>query len=128
MLGGPAQRFATMNSLGAADRSALWEEQCAEAIEWMRNYYEPGKPVYGSWFSSLSRVIEAFGVSFKAGSAAHLDLVQESTRPVWSELDTFERNRLLDQDLPFLGWQIRAFPLRAVICNGKTVSEHRTTT
>jgi len=24
--------------------------------------------------------------------------------------------------LPFLEWEIRAFPLRAVICNGKTVS------
>lgn len=123
MLGWPVQRFATMRSLGAADRPALSDEQCAEAVEWMRNYYEPGKPVY-SWFNSLSRVIEGFGVSFKERSAAHLDLIQESTRPVWSDLNAVERNRLLEQDLPFLGWQLRAFPLRAVICTGKTVSEY----
>jgi hypothetical protein len=34
------------------------------------------------------------------------------------------RQALLEQDLPFLKWEIRAFPLRAVICTGKTVSAH----
>jgi hypothetical protein len=124
LLAGPTQRFATMRSLRAADRSSLSEEHCAEAVEWMRNYYEPGKPVYGSWFNALSRVIEGFGASFRARSAAHLDLIQESTRPVWSDLDPAERETLLKQDLPFLAWQVRAFPLRAVICTGKTVSAH----
>ncbi len=122
LLAGPAQRFATTDSLGADNRSSLSDEQCAEAVQWMRNYYEPGKPVYSSWFNALARVIDGFGASFRAGSSAHLDLVQESTRPVWSELDGLEREELLKQDLPFLEWEIRAFPLRAVICTGKTVS------
>lgn len=124
LLAGPAQRFATLTSLGASDRSSLTDEQCAEAVEWMRDYYEPGKPVYGSWFKALSRVVEGFGASFRDRSAAHLDLIQESTNPVWSELSALERETLLDQDLPFLEWEVRAFPITAVICTGKTVSNH----
>jgi hypothetical protein len=121
---GPAQRFATVDSLGAHDRASLTDEQCAEAVEWMRDYYEPGKPVYGSWFNALTRVAEGFGASFRERSAAHLDLIQESTSPVWSELSAGEREALLEQDLPFLEWEIRACPLTAVICTGKTVSIH----
>jgi hypothetical protein len=124
MLEGAAKRFATLSSLGAPDRAELTDAQCAEAVEWMRDYYEPGKPVYRSWFNGLSRVIEGFGASFHERSATHLDLVQESTSPVWSGLPPGEKNALLEQDLPFLEWEIRAFPLRAVICTGKTVSDN----
>ena len=124
MLAGPAQRFATLASLDAADRSALTDAQCEEAIESMRDYYDQGKPVYGSWFNALSRVVDGFGVSFRDRTAAHLDLLQESTSPVWSKLPPGEREALLVQDLPFLGWEIRAFPLKAVICTAKTVGVH----
>lgn len=121
LLNGQRQRFATINSLGAMNRASLSDGQCAEAIQWMRNYYDPGRPVYGSWFNGLARVIEGFGASFQARSCAHLDLVQESTTPVWSRLPAVEQEELLNQDLPFLEWEIRTFPLRAVICNGKKV-------
>jgi hypothetical protein len=70
----------------------------------------------------LGEVIEGLGASFQGRSCAHLDLVQESTTPVWSKLDRVEQDELLTRDLPFLGWEIRTFPLRAVICNGKKVS------
>jgi hypothetical protein len=124
MLTGPAQRFATLGSLNAGDRASLTDEQCDEAIEWMRAYYDEGRPVYGSWFNALSRVIEGFGASFRTRSAAHLDLVQESTSPVWSELPPAEKEALLGEDLAFLAWEIRTFPVGAVICTGKTVSVH----
>jgi hypothetical protein len=122
MLAGPAQRFATLASLGAPDRSSLTDAQCDEAIEWMRDYYDHGKPVYRSWFNASSRVVDGFGAGFRERRAAHLDLVQESTSPVWSELPKTEREALLEQDLPFR--EIRAFPLRAVICTAKTVGVH----
>lgn len=41
VLAGPAQRFATLGSLGADDRASLTDDQCAEAVEWMRDYYKP---------------------------------------------------------------------------------------
>jgi hypothetical protein len=121
LLAGAAQRFATIHSLRAEGRLSLSDNQCAVAIERMRGYYDPGRPVYSSWFSALARVVDGFGASFRARSCAHLDLVQESTKPVWSQLERAEREELLERDLPFLEWQIRTFPLRAVICTGATV-------
>ena len=124
ILSGAAQRFATLESLGATDRGSLTDAQCNEAIGHMRDYYDAGKPVYGSWFNALARVVDGFGASFRDRSAVHLDLVQESTSPVWGELSPGQKTALLEQDLPFLEWEIRAFPLRAVICTGKTVGVH----
>jgi hypothetical protein len=121
VLGGPAQRLATLESLGAIDRASLTDEQCDEAIEWMRGYYDEGKPVYGSWFNGLSRVVDSFGASLRERTAAHLDLVQESTKPIWSGLSAGQIGSLLEQDLPFLEWEISAFPLKAVICTAMTV-------
>ncbi|HZD70879.1 MAG TPA: hypothetical protein VFA45_18885 [Actinomycetes bacterium] len=123
LLAGSQQRFATLSLLGASERSSLTDEQCDEAISWMRGYFQPGRPVYG-WFVALARVVGGLGASFADATAAHLDLVQEPTHPTWSALPAEERKRLLEQDLPFLEWQIRSFPLRAVICTGKTVSGH----
>jgi hypothetical protein len=123
LLRGRAQRFATLESLGARDRFSLTDDQCAEAVRWMRHYYDAGKPVYG-WFAGLTRVVRGFGASFVDGTAAHLDLVQDATSPVWSALPESAQAALLEQDLPFLEWQLRAFPLRAVICTGKTVGVH----
>jgi hypothetical protein len=123
LLTGAGQRFATLDSLGSAERESLSDEQCAEALAWMRDYYAPGKPVY-RWFAGLGRVVEGFGASFVDGTAAHLDLVQEATAPVWSGLPSTEQEALLRTDLPFLAWEIESFPLRALICTGKTVGEH----
>lgn len=50
--------------------------------------------------------------------------MQEATRPTWSALPAAERASLLAADVAFLEWQIRAFPLRAVLCTSKTISEH----
>lgn len=122
LLTGAQRRFATLESLGTDDRARLTDAQCDEAIETMRGYFGPTKPVY-SWFNPLARVLNGFGASFTSGSAAHLDLVQEATCPVWSELPEGEWPALLARDLPFLEWQIRAFPLQAVLCNGRTVGD-----
>jgi hypothetical protein len=123
LLLGSRQRFATLASLGAADRPSLTDGQCDEAVRWMRGYFNPGKPVYG-WFTGLERVARGMGASFAEGSAVHLDLVQEPTHPTWSALPRDQRDRLLSDDLRFLAWQIRRFPFRAVICTGKTASVH----
>lgn len=124
LLAGRAQRFATLDSLGARDRSSLTDEQCDEALDWMRRYFEPGNPVYSAYFRHLHEFLTGFGASLTAGSAVHLDLVQEATSPRWSDLGKFDRTELLDSDLPFLAWQIRAFGFDAVICTGRTVSDH----
>lgn len=125
-LDGAKRRFETLGSLGAVDRQRLTDAQCARAIQTMRGYFGPRKPVY-SWFAGLTRVVEGFGASFRSGTAAHLDLVQESTDPVWS--DVFKADRcagtaMLDADLPFMRWQIEAFAISVVICTSRTVLEN----
>ena len=125
-LQGEKRRFETLGSVGAADRASLTDAQCEKAIHTMRGYFGPEKPVY-SWFAGLSRVVQGFGASFQAGTAAHLDLVQESTDPVWS--DVFKADRaagaaMLDADLPFLRWQIQAFSLSTVMCTSRTVLDN----
>ena len=88
----------------------------------MRAYFLPGQPVY-RYFSHLDRFLSGAGFSYEQGTAAHLDLVQESTRPVWRDLPGDERTQLLEEDLPFLGMQLVARPLGAMFCNGRFVSD-----
>ena len=119
-LNGARRRFHTLASLGAQSREELTDDQCRVAMEAMRGYFDTGRPVY-RWFRPLARVVEAMGASFLARTAAHLDLVQEPTRPVWSVLPEPERAALLVTDLPFLRWQLTNLPARAIACNGQTV-------
>lgn len=125
-LTGDAQRFQTLTSLQASTRAALTDEQCEKAISTMRDYFQPGKPVY-QWFRPLDYVTQAMDYSYAKHQAVHLDLIQEATAPTWSALEMqvpVEASALLVADRPFLRWQLQAFSLRAVICNGKTPLRH----
>ena len=119
-LDGVRRRFETLASLEAVDRQSLSCEQCARAIATMRGYFAPGKPVYSKWFRSITEVLLGLGFRYDLGQAAHLDLVQEATKPTWSGLAPDERQALLAADEPFLRWQLETFPLDLVICNGRT--------
>jgi hypothetical protein len=122
-LDGPARRFETLDSLGALRRRALSDQQADQAIHSMRSYYDDGKPVYGSYFRHLQHFLTGLGAAYSQRTATHLDLVQESTDPVWSLLDVDERSELLERDLPFLAWQIEHLThLRAIVCTGQSVS------
>ncbi|MDQ6857496.1 MAG: hypothetical protein M3Z65_00700 [Chloroflexota bacterium] len=123
ILSGTARRFATLESLGARSREELTDEQCEEALAWMRGYFRRGERIY-RYFGHLQRFLEGVGHDLTRGTAVHLDLVQESTFPVWRRLPFHERDALLAVDLGFLTWQLNWLPLEAVFCNGRTASEH----
>lgn len=121
-LDGPARRFETLGSLGANDRADLSPEQCARALQTMRGYFLPDHPAY-PWFSPLGRVVNSMGFRYSRGEVSHLDLVQEATDPAWSALKkttSSELKGLCAADIPFLQWQLEAFPLQIVVCNGRT--------
>jgi hypothetical protein len=123
LLAGAARRFATLSSLGTASRANLTDGQADEAIDVLRCYYDAGKPVYGSYFRHLSNFLDGIGASYSGRTATHLDLVQESTDPVWNRLGDEEQGRLLERDLPFLVWELEHLPeLEAIVCAGATVS------
>jgi hypothetical protein len=122
-LDGVRRRFETLGSLRAADRQSLTDEQCERAIATMRGYFAPGRPVYSRWFRPITEVLTGLGLRYDLGQAAHLDLVQEATRPTWSGLAPDELRALRAADEPFLRWQLATFPLDLVICNGRTAFE-----
>jgi uracil-DNA glycosylase len=127
LLTGARQRLATLPALGAVGRASLTDAQCDEAIDWMRRYFDDGKPQYAPYFNHVRRLLAGFGASLTNGTAVHFNLVQEATHPKWSDMrktEPEEHTRLLDADLPFLEWQVRSFPIDVVICTGKTVSDH----
>jgi hypothetical protein len=122
-LDGPLRRFETLLSLGASSRSSLDDNQANAAIERMRQYFDPNRPVY-SWFNGLCRVVEGMGASFRDRSVAHLDLVQETTDPVWSQLlkaDRRQAEAVLRRDLPFLRDQIQHGAFSTVVCTSARV-------
>ena len=122
-LSGKKRQFETLSSFDITDRSKLTEDQCAHACALMRAYFEPGKPK-SSWFNPLDKLTRGMGFSYDAGQVVHLDLVQEATRPTWSTLEAGERAQLRDTDAPFLRWQLEQFPLRLLVCNGRTVYDN----
>jgi hypothetical protein len=116
------RRFETLGSLGAPSRASMTGERCNRAVSTMRGYFDPGRPVY-NWFNGMGRVMEGFGFPYWKRQAAHLDLVQEATAPTWSRLRDArpgEVQALMEQDIPFLKWQIDTFPLAALVCNGRS--------
>lgn len=122
-LDGSRRRFETLASLGAPHRAAMTDDQMGRAVDRMRGYFDPGRPIY-SWFRGLARVVDGMGMCFQRRTAAHLDLVQEATDPVWSGLgtaDPAQARAVLERDLPFLRWQIETFPFHAVVCTSTRV-------
>lgn len=124
-LDGALRRFDTLTSVGALNRSSMSNIQAKAAIDRMRGYFDPKKPVY-SWFSELSEVVSGMGLSFGKRSAVHLDLVQESTDPAWSELkknDPAQAESLMRRDLRFLKCQLDRFPFNTLICTSALVMQ-----
>jgi hypothetical protein len=104
-------------------RGSIRDREANIAIERMRCYFNPDSPVYG-WFGGLSRVAEGTGVSFSDRSAVHLDLIQEATDPVWSQLvkaDPEQAANVLRRDVPFLRRQIEEFQFRVIVCTSARV-------
>lgn len=126
LLRGVTRRFETLASLRAASRADLTTMQCEMAIATMYSYFQPGRPAYWQWFQHLENVLRGLGVSYIDGTATHLDFVQEATYPTWAQLATEHPDEAADlwsRDVGFLRWQLENYPVRLVLCNGRTVSD-----
>jgi hypothetical protein len=119
-LEGNYRRFESLRSLEAPDRSSLTDQQCEAALDRMRNYFLPGKPVLKQWFGPVMRVLNGMDLTYEHGDVVHLDVVQEPTASGWSDLDPEEWKLMKNQDLPFLRWELESFPITTVVCNGAT--------
>ncbi|MDQ3432626.1 MAG: hypothetical protein M3467_10505 [Actinomycetota bacterium] len=123
LLTGEDRRLAEAATLGIDDFALLDDTQVQRIAEDCFAYFQ--RNPYWKWFGPLEKVLDhADAGSYGAGTACHLDLVQWATMPVWSELPTDVRQRLLDDGVPHLRNQLRNDNIRLVLLNGKTVLDH----
>ena len=117
---GIERRLETRQSLRCGNLAEASRETIQRAFSSCNSYFTRRPYAY---FGKLETVLRHLKASFYDGSACHLDLVQWATRPRWVELDPWEREALLQADVPFLKSQLSHEHLRLVVINGAGVRE-----
>ena len=77
--------------------------------------------IHTKWFNQLEPILKTLGASYYEDTACHLDLVQWSTKPIWSGLSDEDRKHLLAEDVPFLIQLLKMGKIRYLLLNGKEV-------
>jgi hypothetical protein len=113
------RRLATLASLGIDSLEHAPDAVVAEVLAGCTGYFQ--RNPYRRWFDQLQRILNSLGVSYYDGSAAHLDLVQWATNPVWRHLSPPTRVRLLRDDAVFLRQQLENEQIAVLLLNGRSV-------
>jgi hypothetical protein len=121
-LGRGEKRLIDQDMLSGDVREGLTRDEAGSVVLGCHNYFEINP--YG-WFKEIEDVVlEPFGYNYKSGFAAHLDIIQWATDPVWSKIeDKASCQNMLDADAEFLKFQLSAYGFTYVLMNGKTVVE-----
>ena len=81
ILSADKKKLVDLETLGVKNPKALNREQAIKVIEGCYSYFNI-KPY--DWFDHLNKSVNSyFKCNYRDGSAAHLDLVQWATDPVW---------------------------------------------
>jgi hypothetical protein len=116
------RRLADFQSLGIKSHKDINESVAKRVLEESNSYFRRHESVY-KWFEPLQTyVLDPAKASFRESTAAHLDLVQWSTAPVWGAIkDAKARDLLIQDDIRFLGEMLKAASYKVVFMNGSTV-------
>lgn len=122
LLSGENRRLADFRSLGINHHKEMTSGHAEQVLQDSNNYFNRDETVY-KWFEPLERyVLNPISASFRDSSAAHLDLVQWSTAPVWGAIkDKALREVLIRDDIGFLGEMLRSGSYKYLFLNGSTV-------
>lgn len=128
LLAGDRQRFESLSSLGIESAVDADDDHVRKILDACYGYFAGPNP-YWTWFRPLENLLQdTLGASFVDGSAAHLDLVQWATDPVWGRIgDSSVRQRLIESDREFLRRQLRTEGIRLVLVNGRTATHQLVT-
>lgn len=111
------ERLTSRAQLKCADAQMLSVKEAQVVIQSCNMYFKNNP--YRGWFDKYEEYIRHFGYSYYDDSCVHLDLVQWATSPIWSRLPETVKNRLLQDDIPFLEHLIgKGF--ERIFLNGKT--------
>jgi hypothetical protein len=115
------KRFVDREVIGLAPHAVPNDEQARRILEGNHNYFTTGNAY--KWFDAMQAwVLDPLGVSYANGSAAHLDLVQWATDPVWDRIDDAgAKSALLEKDREFLRDLLGHGEFRLIVLNGATV-------
>jgi len=115
LLSGQDRRFETLASVGADRCEALTDSQIMSIIEGCNNYFK--RRPYLTWFKPLEQIIEAgAAVSYQAGTACHLDLVQWATDPVWGKMPPGNAKKsLMEEGIEHLRAQLTTESIETII-------------
>ncbi len=121
LLEASSKRLVDSESLGIEPGQDLSLEQAQRILLGNNNYFQTGN-AYG-WFNYLEQyALKPIGASYFDGSAAHVDLVQWATNPVWSNIQSEEtRLELMSESLPFLSDLFSSGQWDLVMINGSQV-------
>jgi hypothetical protein len=121
-LGFGQKRLTDHETLMGDYSEGLSYEQALQVLLGCYQYFE--RSPY-QWFSEIEKVVlKPFHFSYQSGSAAHLDIIQWATDPVWSKIESKQDcQEMLDGDADFLRFQLGAYEFKYVLMNGKTVIE-----
>jgi hypothetical protein len=98
------KRFVDAETLVLKPGTPLTEAAAKIVLEGNKNYFTGASANPYSWFKSLALyTLEPVGASYHQGTAAHVDLVQWATDPVWSDIGDLKiRRALIEADIEFL--------------------------
>lgn len=125
------KRLVDTEILGIDSPKRLTEDEAIKVIQGCYEYFdEESHNPYMRWFSHLNTHVNAhLGVDYLKGSAAHLDLVQWATDPVWGGIKSVDtRKALLELDAEFLRYQLNAREYKVVFMNGREVKNQLVST
>ena len=126
-----SKRLIDTEILNLKSPKSLSKEEAISVITGCYQYFD--KNPY-EWFNHLEKYANNyFGYSYfrkegeRQSSAAHLDLVQWATDPVWGGINNLTtRQNLLKSDVSFLRYQINSKQFKVVFLNGDQVTKHVT--
>lgn len=116
------KRLVDHETLIGNSRDGITYEHAQEILQGCYRYFDINPY---EWFAEIERVVlKPFLCDYKGGSAAHLDIIQWATDPVWSKIENKQDcQKMLDDDSDFLRFQLGAYDFKYVLMNGKTVVE-----
>lgn len=107
-------------TLGYYPGTPLTQEVAELILEGNKNYFTGENANPYSWFNAVQDyALSPIGAFYGTGSAAHVDLVQWATDPVWSDIeDETTRQALIEEDIEFLRELFQLKKWDAIIING----------
>jgi hypothetical protein len=123
LLQGTKKRLVDTEMLEHSQLQRLTREEAIRVIEGCYSYFSSGKSY--DWFKHLNEYAnQIFQADYYDGTAAHVDLVQWATDPVWGKIrDAKTRDNLLKGDIEFLKYQVNQKKYKIVFLNGSKVFE-----